>query len=91
MDAAALAQVAARRSRSYWLLSRLVAEVPDAPFLGELSATLAGAQVNVESALGVETAALIESVAGIGSSTEAITALRVERMRLLDLQRSAAT
>ena len=83
MDPAALGQVAGRRSQSYWLLSRLVSEAPHRSFLEEISATLAGAPLNLDAPLGVETAMLLESLAGVDFSEDGLNTLRVEHTRLL--------
>ena len=82
MQAAALAEVAGRRSRTYWLLSRLVGESPDAALLGELAKALPEVQSGADAPLGMETDALVDAVAGLGSESAAMTELMVDWTRL---------
>ena len=83
MEIAALAEIAQRRSRTYWLLSRLVLEAPSEGFLAELGAALDGATPDPEAPLGVETAALGDAVREARADTSAPAALSVEHTRLL--------
>jgi TorA maturation chaperone TorD len=83
MESAALADIARRRSRTYWLLSRLVLEAPESVLLDELGAALDGVQADAEAPLGAETLALAAAVRDARTDADAIVALNVERTRLL--------
>lgn len=83
MECAALVDIAQRRSRTYWLLSRLVLEAPSVAFLGELGTALDGTAADAEAPLGTETAALCAAVRGACAQDAATAALDVERTRLL--------
>ena len=83
MESAALADLAQRRSRTYWLLSRLVFEAPSGAFLAELGAALDGATPDLEAPLGAETAAFRDAVREARADTSAPAGFEVERARLL--------
>jgi TorA maturation chaperone TorD len=83
METAALADIAQRRSRTYWLLSRLVLEPPGAAFLAELRTALDGAPPDPEALLGIETAALRAAVREAHADAAMSAALDVEHTRLL--------
>jgi putative dimethyl sulfoxide reductase chaperone len=83
METAALADIAQRRSRTYWLLSRLVLEAPSPAFLTELGAALDGAPPDAGLPLGHETIALSKAVNEAHAEPGAPEALDVERTRLL--------
>ena len=83
MESAALADIARRRSRTYWLLSRLVLEAPGSALLAELGAALDGVPADAEAPLGAETLALAAAVRDACAKPETIVALNVERTRLI--------
>ncbi len=83
MEAAALADIAQRRARTYWLLSRLVLEAPGALLLAELGDALERGVGDPETPLGVETLALRDAVRRARTETADLEALNVERTRLL--------
>ncbi len=83
METAALADTAQRRSRSYWLLSRLVLEAPNAAFLAELGGALDAAPRNAGVPLEHETMALSTAVNEARADPGAPLAIDVERTRLL--------
>ncbi|MEO8653132.1 MAG: molecular chaperone TorD family protein, partial [Ramlibacter sp.] len=75
-------EIAARRSQSYWLLSRLFLEQPDQPMLDELAIALRAAPAgDIERS--VELAALEAAVKKALASPHEITELQVEFTRLL--------
>lgn len=78
-----LAEIAARRSATWWLLSRLVCEAPEAPWLGELEAALAAAELDPDAALQPESAALLEALHAARAQDDGLVALAVDRTRLL--------
>ena len=83
MESAALADIAQRRSRTYWLLSRLVLEAPDPVFLAEVRAALENSVLDPEAPLGAETVALRDAIREALANPTAPAALAVERTRLL--------
>jgi len=83
METAALAAIAQRRSRTYWLLSRLVLEPPGPGFLAELVIALEGAPLDAAAPLGGETLAFRAAVRAACADSAAPNALGVERTRLL--------
>ncbi len=83
MESAALADIAQRRSRTYWLLSRLVLEAPGAAFLTELGTALDSSVLDPEAPLGAETVALRDAIRAARADSAARAALAVERTRLL--------
>ena len=83
MQTTALADIARRRSRTYWLLSRLVLESPSSATLAELGASLGGAALAAEDPLGAETIALRDAVCTTGVDADSLVTLNVERTRLL--------
>lgn len=78
-----LADVAARRSGTWWLLSRLVTEAPDAAWLGELEAALGAAVLEPEAALQPEAAALLAALHAARAQADGPIGLAVDRTRLL--------
>jgi len=81
----ALAESAARRSRTYWLLSRLVLEKPGAALLAELDATLpapAEAAAEDDEALADEVGRLGIAVRAALGDPGALEALAVDHTRL---------
>ena len=78
-----LAAVAARRSSTWWLLSRLVTEAPLAPWLDELESVLASVGVDTGTPLGAESAALLAALRDARADGGGLTALAVDRTRLL--------
>lgn len=78
-----LAAVAARRSSTWWLLSRLVTEAPLAPWLDELEAVLASVQADDSTPLAPECAALLAALRAVREDEAGLTALAVDRTRLL--------
>jgi hypothetical protein len=89
METAALAEIAQRRSRTYWLLSRLVLEAPSPAFLTELCGALNGAPHDAGLPLGHETIALSTAVNEAHADPSAPEALDVERTRLLRVAQGA--
>ena len=83
MESAALADIAQRRSRTYWLLSRLVLEAPDPVFLAEVGAALESSVLDPEVPLGAETVALRDAIRDALANPAVSSALAVERTRLL--------
>jgi putative dimethyl sulfoxide reductase chaperone len=83
METAALADIAQRRSRTYYLLSRLVLEAPSSAFLAELGGALDSAPPDAEMPLGHETMALSTAVSEACADSCVPEALDVERTRLL--------
>ncbi len=81
---AALAESAARRSRTYWLLARLVLQRPDAALLAELDSTLLPA-----AEVGTPTEPLADEVERLGAAVrvargdaKALEAMEVDYTRL---------
>ena len=83
METAALAAIAQRRSRTYWLLSRLVLEPPGRGFVVELAAAFERSPLDVAAPLGSETLAFSAAVRAACADPGASDALGVERTRLL--------
>ena len=83
MQTAALADIAQRRSHTYWLLSRLVLEAPSAAFLAELRGALDRAPPDAALPLGPETIALSDAVSAALADPCTPAPLDVERTRLL--------
>ena len=79
-SAAALAEIAGRRGRTYWLLARGFAEAPGRALFGELITALG--PVNRAESLGEETAALADAVQAALSVDEASAVLAIEFTRL---------
>lgn len=77
------AAIAARRSSTWWLLSRLVTEPPLAPWLDELDSVLASVDPDPTTPLGPESAALLAALRAARVEPEGLTALAVDRTRLL--------
>jgi TorA maturation chaperone TorD len=77
------AAIAARRSSAWWLLSRLVTEAPLAPWLDELDSLLASVDPSPSTPLGPESAALRAALRAARVESEGLTALAVDRTRLL--------
>jgi TorA maturation chaperone TorD len=78
-----LAAAAARRSSTWWLLSRLVTEAPLAPWLDELESVLASVHADAGTPLAAECAALLVALRGARDDEAGLTALGVDRTRLL--------
>ena len=83
MTLAELAQIAGRRSSTWWLLSRLVIEQPTAVCLDELQAVLAAVDVDPTTPLGTESALLLKALLGSRDQPDGLTPLAVDRTRLL--------
>lgn len=83
MTLAELAQIAGRRSSTWWLLSRLVIEQPTAVWLDELQAVLAAVDADPTTRLGVESALLLKALLGARDQPDGLTPLAVDRTRLL--------
>jgi TorA maturation chaperone TorD len=80
---AELAEVAGRRSGTWWLLSRLVTEQPQEPWLHELESVLGLVDVDHIDALGAESASLLHAVKAARARVDGSTDLAVDRTRLL--------
>jgi len=78
-----LAQIAGRRSSTWWLLSRLIVEQPTRAWLDELEAVLATVNADAAAPLAPESAALLLALRGVGGHADGLTALAVDRTRLL--------
>lgn len=78
-----LARIAGRRSGTWWLLSRLVIEWPQSAWLDELEAVLAQAATDEAAALAPESAALLLALRSARGQADGLTALAVDRTRLL--------
>ncbi|BCO25353.1 chaperone protein TorD [Rhodoferax lithotrophicus] len=78
-----LADIARRRSSTWWLLSRLVIEQPQEPWLGELEAVLAAVDTRAVTPLGAEAAALLTALQAARLSADGPTRLAVDRTSLL--------
>jgi TorA maturation chaperone TorD len=80
----ALAEAAARRSRTYWLLARLVLERPDAALLAELDSTLSSAAEAPakDEPLADEVGRLGAAVRAALGDPKALVALEVDYTRL---------
>lgn len=77
-----LAEVSARRSNTYWLLSRFVLEPPTAAFLSALATALQTAPTEPEACLSDETVALCSAVREALGDESSQNALLVEHTRL---------
>ncbi|GAB4396362.1 MAG: hypothetical protein OHK0048_00800 [Rhodoferax sp.] len=75
--------VARCRSATWWLLSRLVTEQPQNPWLEELESTLRAVEINPEEPLGPESAALLHALQQAQGDAAGLTALAVDRTSLL--------
>ena len=84
MKQEALAQAAARRSRTYWLLARLVLERPDAALLAELDSILPSAAdaTAADEPLADEVGRLGTAVRAALGEAKVLQALEVDHMRL---------
>lgn len=82
-DVAELADVAKRRSSTWWLLSRLVIEQPQDPWLGELEAVLSAVEVDPQTPLGLESASLLSASRAARQDTNGLTVLAVDRTSVL--------
>jgi len=78
-----LAEIAGRRSSTWWLLSRLVIEQPQDPWLGELEAVLAAVDAEAMTPLGAESASLLNALQTARRPVDGLTALAVDRTSLL--------
>jgi TorA maturation chaperone TorD len=77
------AAAAARRSSAWWFLSRLIDEQPTEPWLSELEATLSTLESSPSTPLGPESAALLAALRLARAQQRGLTALAVDRTRLL--------
>ena len=75
--------IAMRRSSTWWLLSRLVIEPPQDPWLSELEAMLATVEADPRTPLATESADLCAALSGVRGQGGGLTALAVDRTRLL--------
>jgi TorA maturation chaperone TorD len=80
---AELADVAGRRSGTWWLLSRLVIEQPQEPWLEELESALGAVDPTSSASLGPESAALLQAVRTARVQADGLTELAVDRTSLL--------
>lgn len=78
-----LAEIAGRRSSTWWLLSRLVMEQPQEPWLVELEAVLTAVDPAAATALGSECGALLLALRAARNQHNRLTALAIDRTRLL--------
>lgn len=78
-----LAEIAGRRSSTWWLLSRLVIEQPTSVWIDELEAVLAAVDADAAAPLGAESAALLQALRSTRGQADGLTALAVDRTRLL--------
>jgi TorA maturation chaperone TorD len=83
MATGVLADIAQRRSSTYWLLSRLVVDHPSASFLDELGSVFDSSPPDLDLPLGRETLALADAIGGAQSDPRSDELLRVEHTRLL--------
>lgn len=83
MTDAELAGVAGRRSGTWWLLSRLVTEQPQEPWLGELETALAAIDPDAAGPLACEAMSLSDALYAARRQTGGVTALAVDRTSLL--------
>ena len=77
------ATLAARRSSTWWLLSRLVTEAPDVGWLDELEGVLAAVDPDPATPLGPQSSALLVALRSARAKEGGLTALAVDRTRLL--------
>lgn len=75
--------IAARRSSTWWLLSRLVTEQPQDPWLNQLEVVLSAVKTDETQPLGSESVALLSALQYARQATDGLTALAVDRTRLL--------
>lgn len=78
-----MADAAGRRSSTWWLLSRLVMEQPQAPWLDELEAVLQMVHGDPQAPLVGESASLLSAIQSARSHIDGLTALAVDRTSLL--------
>jgi TorA maturation chaperone TorD len=78
-----LVAIAARRSSTWWLLSRLVTDAPLPPWLDELETVLASVESDAGAPLGSESVALLAALRRARADIDGLTALAVDRTRLL--------
>ena len=78
-----LATIAARRSSTWWLLSRLVSEAPDARWLGELERVLALVDADPVGPMAKASAELLAALRSARAQEDGLTALAVDHTRLL--------
>ncbi len=78
-----LAEVAKRRSSTWWLLSRLVIEQPQDPWLGELEAVLSAVNGLEQAPLGPESASLLQALIAARQTADGLTDLAVDRTSIL--------
>jgi putative dimethyl sulfoxide reductase chaperone len=83
MTLAELAQIAGRRSSTWWLLSRLVTEQPIGVWLDELQAVLAAVDADAVAPLGAESDLLLNALLRVRDQPDGLIALAVDRTRLL--------
>lgn len=79
---AELAGIAGRRSSTWWLLSRLVIDQPQDPWLGELETVLGTVDASPQTSLGSESAALLTALRAARGQADGLTALAVDRTSL---------
>lgn len=80
---AELVDVAKRRSSTWWLLSRLVIEQPQDPWLGELEAVLSAVDDQEQAPLGPESASLLQALIAARQTADGLTDLAVDRTSIL--------
>lgn len=77
------ADVAKRRSSTWWLLSQLVIEQPSEPWLSELESVLQTVNTDTSQPLGPEAAALLAALRAARQQPAGLTTLAVDRTSLL--------
>ncbi len=78
-----LATISARRSSTWWLLSRLVTEQPEDPWLSDLEGVLAAVDPDPAAPLSSESAQLLAALRAARTQADGMIALAVDRTRLL--------
>lgn len=78
-----LVEIAGRRSSTWWLLSRLVMEQPQDPWLSELETVLAAVDLGAPAPLGSESRSLLVALREARNQPDGLTALAIDRARLL--------
>jgi len=78
-----LAEIAGRRSSTWWLLSRLVIEQPQEAWLSELEIVLAAVVPDAGTPLGPESGSLLRALRLARSQPDGLQVLAIDRTRLL--------
>ena len=77
------ATIAARRSSTWWLLSRLITEAPSEAWLNELESVLASVDPDPAAPLAAQSGVLLAALRAAREPSDGLTALAVDRTRLL--------